>query len=71
MKLRLDKKKQGTYEKTNGLRYFGNEKFRKENYFGKQKLQVRTTAADSKLVQWVIVDLAGKCCENDFENEAS
>lgn len=41
MKLRLDKKKQGTYEKTNGLRYFGNEKFRKENYFGKQKLQVR------------------------------
>jgi hypothetical protein len=40
MKLRLDKKKQGTYEKTNGLRYFGNEKFRKENYFGKQKLQV-------------------------------
>jgi hypothetical protein len=48
MKLRLDKKKQGTYEKTNGLRYFGNEKFRKENYFGKQKLQDRTTLlADS------------------------
>ena len=23
-----------------GLRYFGNEKFRKKNYFGKQKLQV-------------------------------
>ena len=40
MKQRLDKKKQGTYEKTNSLRYFGNEKFRKENYFGKQKLQV-------------------------------
>jgi hypothetical protein len=40
MKQRLDKKKQGTYEKTNKLRYFGNEKFRKENYFGKQKLEV-------------------------------
>lgn len=45
MKLRLDKQKQGTYEKTNGLRYFGNEKFRKENYFGKQKLQVLGSAS--------------------------
>ena len=45
MKLRLDKKKQGTYEKSNGLRYFGNEKFRKENYFGKQKLQVHSRGA--------------------------
>jgi hypothetical protein len=30
--------KRGKYEDSAGLRYFGNEKFRKKNYFGKQKL---------------------------------
>ena len=32
--------KRGKYEDSAGLRYFGNEKFRKKNYFGKQKLEV-------------------------------
>lgn len=40
---------QGTYEKTNQLRYFQNEKFRKENYFGKQKLVVNAKRMAAKV----------------------
>jgi len=49
MKIRLAPNKQGTYEKTNGLRYFSNEKFRKDNYFGKQKLQVNAKRMAAKV----------------------
>lgn len=40
--------KKGTYEGSAGLRYFGNEKFRKKNYFGKQKLQVNQKRSAAK-----------------------
>lgn len=49
MELRLSASKRGTYEDTNQLRYFSNEKFRKENYFGKQKLQVNAKRMAAKV----------------------
>ncbi len=40
--------KRGKYEDSAGLRYFGNEKFRKKNYFGKQKLVANEKRMTSK-----------------------
>ena len=40
--------KRGKYEDSAGLRYFGNEKFRKKNYFGKQKLEVNRKRSSAK-----------------------
>ena len=40
--------KRGTYEGSAGLRYFGNEKFRKKNYFGKQKLVLNDKRSRTK-----------------------
>jgi hypothetical protein len=39
----------GTYEESNPIRYFGNEKFRKENYFGKKKLEVNANRMAAKV----------------------
>lgn len=39
----------GTYEDSNPIRYFGNEKFRKENYFVQQKLVVNAKRMGAKV----------------------
>jgi len=46
--------KKGTYEGSNPTRYFGNEKFRKKNYFGKQKSQVNVKRIAAKFRRFEI-----------------
>ena len=62
--------KRGKYEDSAGLRYFGNEKFRKKNYFGKQKLvanEKRMTAKrrraeiEARMDRGIKYDDAGAC----------
>lgn len=55
MKRQLNTK--GKYEDTNNLRYFGNEKIRASNYFGKQKLEANVVRMNKKIRRAEIEEL--------------